>query len=44
MFSASLLGVGGGSRLKYVTAIWGANLILHVCFWETMTITGPFCS
>lgn len=36
--------VGGGSLLRYVTAIWGADLILHVCFWEMTTITGTFCS
>jgi len=36
--------MGGGSCLRYVTAIWGADLILHVCFWEMTTITGTFCS
>lgn len=36
--------VGGGSLLRYVTAIWGADLILHVCFWEMTTITETFCS
>lgn len=42
--SASLFWVGGGSCPRHVTAIWGAFLILNVCFGEVMVIAGLCCS
>lgn len=39
----SFLG-GRGSCPRHVTAIWGAFLILNMCFGEVMMITGLCCS